>query len=148
MGIKRIVRRKILGRLIDEEAARFIGLRVLTRIRVRTFDEGKGIDGEPLPAYSPAYARLRARKGLQVAPPDYTRTGRLRRATRVRSVRRKFLVGSWRIRIGPTGNRLIAGTRLNRRGAGWLGETADERQKTRADLSRAIRMTRKRDGSR
>lgn len=135
MSIKRTVNRPPPSIVLDREAVGFVAQRALTRIRVRTFDKGRGRDGQELPAYSPAYAAKRGKQGLRVTPPDYTITGRLRRSTRVVSI--KKISGGWRISIGPTGHRIIVGARLNRRGAGWLGETADEQRKTQADIRTA-----------
>lgn len=136
MGITRTKRGALRVPLITEKAARYVAQRVLTRIRIRTFDRGQGVDGRSLPNYTPAYRRLRARLGLRTSPPDYTRTGRLRRSTRVRSIRRT--ANGYVIRIGPTGQRIIVGAALDKRGAGWLGETGAEKQKTRADIRKAI----------
>ena len=124
--------------LFPRSAARAFGLKVRALLVLQVFRDGVGSDGARLPRYSPTYAALRSKRGLQVSPPNYTRTGRLQRATRVRQIEKR--AGRTRISIGPTGHRLIVGAALNKRGAGWLNGLAPQtRPKARRALQSALR---------
>ena len=149
MGITRTHTGRTLAdlprRFLDAQAEQMLASVALTIVRTRAFDRGVGLDDRPHLAYTPAYARSRARQGRRVSPPDYTMTGRLRRSVRSVSRRQGARV---RIRLGTVGQRAIVASVLNRRGAGWLGLSPSDRPKFAKLLRIAIAQTRARQVSR
>lgn len=76
--------------VFDNQAAMQLGLVAQGVIQARAFDQGRGLDDRQHAAYSPGYARRKARRKEQVSPPNLTDTGRMRRAMRVLWAEKRF----------------------------------------------------------
>lgn len=93
--------------VIDEKATAQIALVAQGVIQARAFDQGRGLDDKRHKAYSPSYAKTRTKKGLQVSPPNLTRSGNMRRKFRV------IRVSKSRATLALTGDAAIYGKYVN-----------------------------------
>jgi hypothetical protein len=116
----------------DEQAMRQVGLTMAGLIQARTFDEGRGLDGQFHTSYAPRYYRFRKAKGYQVTPPNLTRTGRMRRSFRMVYVSR--LVA----RLGLTGAAAVYGHFVHLKRP-WLGSSERDRDLLRNALPGIVR---------
>jgi hypothetical protein len=89
MGIK--LRNPVSARGLEEEmlkvraeAFKLACINANGEIKIRSQNLGRDYTGKPFKKYSEGYAQERERLGLQVSPPNLTRTGQMFKAQQVR----------------------------------------------------------------
>lgn len=116
----------------DEVAMRQTGLTAGAFVQARTFDQGRGLDDQAHAPYSPAYAAFREEEGLQVSPPNLTRTGRMRRSFRLLSASAR------KATLGLAGAPAVYGHFVHKRRP-WIGLSETDRQKLAKALPGIVR---------